>query len=153
MTAKTYQIRIERSGRTFTAQEGETVLDGALRNGLLLPYSCRSGSCATCKGTVLAGSVDYGTYEEKALSAEERAAGRALFCQARPLTDLVIEAREIVAPADIEIKTLPCRVIKMERSAHDVMVLSLKLPQHERLKFLAGQYIDILLRDGQRRSF
>ena len=153
MTAQTYHVRIRRSGRTFDVQAGETVLDGALRHGLLLPYSCRSGSCGTCKGGLLEGAVDYGTYEEKALSADERAAGRALFCQARPLTDLVIEAREVVAPADIEIKTLPCRVIKIERAAHDVMVLSLKLPQHERLKFLAGQYIDILLRDGQRRSF
>jgi CDP-4-dehydro-6-deoxyglucose reductase, E3 len=153
MTAKTYQIRIERSGRTFTAEEGESVLDGALRNGVLLPYSCRSGSCGTCKGKVLAGTVDYGTYEAKALTNDERAAGRALFCQARALSDLVIEAREILVPTDIEIKTLPCRVIKLERAAHDVMVLALKLPQHERLKFLAGQYIDILLRDGQRRSF
>src|SRR5256885_9001331 len=127
MTAQTYQVRIQRSGRTFDVQEGETVLDGALRAGLLLPYSCRSGSCATCKGGLLEGRVDYGVYEDKALSVEERAQGKALFCQARPLTDLVIEAREVVAPADIEIKTLPCRVIKMERAAHDVMVLSLKL--------------------------
>jgi CDP-4-dehydro-6-deoxyglucose reductase len=152
-TAKIHQIRIKRSDRTFTVQEGETVLDGALRNGVVLPYSCRSGSCATCKGTVLAGTVDYGVYEAKALTAEERAAGKALFCQAKPLSDLIIDAREVMAPADIEIKTLPCRVVKMERAAHDVMVLSLKLPQHERLRFLAGQYIDILLRDGHRRSF
>jgi CDP-4-dehydro-6-deoxyglucose reductase len=153
MTAKTYRVTIERSQRTFDVQEGETVLDGALRNGILLPYSCRSGSCGTCKGNVRAGDVDFGSYEEKALSADERAAGKALFCQARPSSDLVIDAREVMAPADIEIKTLPCRVVKMERVAHDVMALSLKLPQHERLRFAAGQYIDILLRDGHRRSF
>lgn len=153
MTANTYHVRIERSGRDFTVAEGETVLAGALRHGVVLPYSCRSGTCGTCKGKVLDGRIDYGVYEDKALTAEERADGKALFCQARPQSDLVIEAREIAAPADIEIKTLPCRVIKMERAAHDVMVLSLKLPQHERFRFLAGQYIDILLRDGSRRSF
>lgn len=153
MTAKTYHIRIERSGREFTAEDGETVLAAALRHGLVLPYSCRSGTCGTCKGRIVAGSIDYGVYEEKALSAAERAAGKALLCQARPLSDLVIEAREVVAPADIEVKTLPCRVVKIDQVAHDVRVLSLKLPQNERLRFLAGQYIDILLRDGSRRSF
>ncbi|HEX7044527.1 MAG TPA: CDP-6-deoxy-delta-3,4-glucoseen reductase [Burkholderiales bacterium] len=153
MTAKTYRVRIEPSGREFTVREGETILAGAMREGILLPYSCRSGTCGTCKGEILAGTVDHGVYEEKALSDAERAAGQALFCQARPLSDLTIAAREVVAPADIEIKTLPCRVIAMERLAHDVMRLALKLPQHERLKFLAGQYIDILLRDGSRRSF
>lgn len=153
MSQKSYRVRIEPSAREFTVNEGETVLAGAMREGILLPYSCRSGTCGTCKGRVLSGTVDYGVYEEKAMSAAERAGGYALFCQARPLTDLVIEAREVVAPADIEIKTLPCRVVRMNRLAHDVMALSLKLPQHERLKFLAGQYIDILLRDGSRRSF
>lgn len=153
MTAKTFRVRIEPSGHEFYVADTETVLDAAMREGILLPYSCRNGSCGTCKGTILAGMVEYGVYEGKALTAAERQAGRALFCQARPLTDLVIQAREIVAPADIEIKTLPCRVIKMERVAHDVMILSLKLPQHERFKFLAGQYIDILLRDASRRSF
>ncbi|MFL6622775.1 MAG: CDP-6-deoxy-delta-3,4-glucoseen reductase [Sulfurifustis sp.] len=153
MNAKVYHVRIEPSGREFTVEEGETVLAGALRQGLVLPYSCRSGTCGTCKGKIAAGEVDYGVYEEKALSAAERAAGQALFCQAKPRTDLVINAREVVAPADIEIKTLPCRVVKLERLAHDVMMVHLKLPQTERFRFLAGQYIDILLRDGSRRSF
>lgn len=153
MTAKTHRIHIEPSGREFNAAESESILDAAMREGILLPYSCRNGSCATCKGRILAGTVDYGVYEEKALTVEERNSGQALFCQARPLSDVTIQAREVLAPADIEIKTLPCRVIKMERAAHDVMILSLRLPQHERFKFLAGQYIDILLRDGSRRSF
>lgn len=153
MSQKSFRVRIEPSGREFSVAAGETLLAGAMREGILLPYSCRSGSCATCKGRVLAGEIDPGVYEEKALPPAERAAGLALFCQAQPLSDVVIEAREIVAPADIEIKTLPCRVVRMEPLAHDVMLLGLKLPSHERLKFLAGQYIDLLLRDGSRRSF
>jgi CDP-4-dehydro-6-deoxyglucose reductase len=77
----------------------------------------------------------------------------ALFCTARPLTDVVIECREVGAARDIPIKTMPCRVNKIEKIAHDVMLLHLKLPANERLQFLAGQYIDILLKDGKRRSF
>ena len=41
----------------------------------------------------------------------------------------------------------------MERLAPDVMVIHLKLPASERLRFLAGQYVDILLRDGRKRAF
>jgi CDP-4-dehydro-6-deoxyglucose reductase len=96
--------------------------------------------------------VDYGEYEEHALPDAERAAGMALFCQARPLTDLVIECREIAGVKDMPIKMLPCRVQQLERVAPDVMRLLLKLPANERLLFLAGQYIDILLRSGTRRS-
>lgn len=149
----TFKVRIEPSGHEFTVAEQETVLEGALRHGYTLPYSCRNGSCGTCKGRLLAGDIDYGRYEDKALSSQERAAGLALFCQAVPRSDIVIQARELVAVAGITIKTLPARVMKMERAADDVMVLSLKLPASERLQFLAGQYLDILLKDGKRRSF
>ena len=153
MSEPLHTVRLVPSGDTFTVEPGETILAAALRSGHPLPYSCRNGSCGACKGRVLDGTIDFGTYEEKALSPAERAAGKALFCQAVPLSDVTIEAREVAAAKDIVIKTLPARVIKMERVAHDVMILSLKLPQTETFKFLAGQYIDILLRDGQRRSF
>ncbi len=149
----TFKVRIEPSGHEFTVAEQETILEGALRHGYTLPYSCRNGSCGTCKGRLLAGDIDYGRYEDKALSAAERAAGLALFCQAVPRADVVIEARELTAVAGIAIKTLPARVMKMERAADDVMILSLKLPANQRLQFLAGQYLDILLKANQRRSF
>lgn len=148
-----FKVRIEPSGHEFTVARGETVLAAALREGFNLPYSCRNGACGTCKGRILAGTVDYGDYEARALSADERAQGFCLFCRAQPRSDLTIEAREIGAAKDIVIKTMPCRVAKMQKLAPDVMALYLKLPQSERLQFLAGQYIDILLRDGRRRGF
>lgn len=148
-----FKVRIEPSGHEFVARVGETILEGALREGFNLPYSCRNGACGTCKGKVLTGAVDFGEYETKALSADERAQGKALFCRAVPLGDVVVEAKEIGAAKDIAVKTMPCRVAKMEKLAPDVMALYLKLPQNERLQFLAGQYIDILLRDGRRRGF
>lgn len=149
----TFKVTISPSGHLFTAQPGETILAAALREGVHLPYSCRNGACASCKGRILAGNVDFGEYESKALPPAERAQGFALLCRAVPQSDVTIEAREIGAAKDIVIKTMPCRVAKMERLAPDVMALYLKLPQNERLQFLAGQYIDILLRDGRRRGF
>src|SRR5207247_7420917 len=89
----------------------------------------------------------------KALADEEEAEGKALVCQAKPLTELVVEARTIGAAKDIQVKLLPCRVQKLERLADDVMVLYLRLPANERLQFLAGQFIEFLLKDGSRRSF
>jgi CDP-4-dehydro-6-deoxyglucose reductase len=65
----------------------------------------------------------------------------------------VIEARTIGAAKDIPVKTLPCRVQKLERVTQDVMLLGLKLPANERLQFLAGQFLEFLLKDGKRRSF
>jgi CDP-4-dehydro-6-deoxyglucose reductase len=148
-----HRVTLQPSGLQFQVEDGESVLTAALRQGYVLPYGCRNGACGSCKGKLLEGSLDYGTYQKKALPDEEKAQGKALFCQARPLTDLVIEARTVGAAKDIQVKTLPCRIHKMDRVADDVMVLHLKLPASERLQFLAGQYIEFLLKDGSRRSF
>lgn len=148
-----YQITIQPSGHVLSAQSGETVLQAALREGFPLPYGCRNGACGTCKGKIIQGTVDFGSHNEDTLTELEKRAGMALFCCASPLSDLVIECREIGAIKDIKVKTLPCRVNKLERVAPNVMVISLKLPTNERLQFLAGQYIDIFMKNGKCRSF
>jgi len=148
----TRQITIRPSGHVFQAQDGETVLEAALREGYMLPYGCRNGACGSCKGKVAEGTVDHGKSQDSVLSAAGRQLGAALFCQARPLSDLVIECREIGTVKDIPVKMLPCRVQTLESVAPDVMRIRLRLPAAERLQFLAGQYIDIMLKDGTRRS-
>jgi CDP-4-dehydro-6-deoxyglucose reductase, E3 len=148
-----HTVTLQPSGQTFQVDEGESVLTAALRAGFVLPYGCKSGACGSCKGKIVSGTIDYGVYQHRSLTDEERAQGKALFCQAKPLSDLVIEARAIGAAKGIQIKTLPCRVQAIERAADDVMVVTLKLPANERLKFLAGQFIEFLLRDGVRRSY
>ena len=148
-----YQITLKPSGHIFSAHTGETVLQAALREGFPLPYGCHNGACGTCKGKIIQGTVDFGSHNEDTLTEMEKRAGMALFCCASPLSDLVVECREIGAIKDIKVKTLPCRVDKLERVAPGVMVISLKLPANERLQFLAGQYIDIFMKNGKRRSF
>ena len=148
-----HQVTIQPSGHQFTVKPGETLLSAALNAGFSLPYGCRNGACGACKGKILAGAVDYGVFQEGALSQEDKAQGLALFCCAKAETDLVIEVKEVGAARDIPIRTLPCRIEKMEKLAEDVMALWLKLPSNERLQFLPGQYIDFLLKDGKRRSF
>lgn len=148
-----HTVTVQPAGHAFQVEDGEAVLVAALRQGIVLPYGCKNGACGSCKGKILSGAVDYGTHQKKALTDEEKAQGKALFCQAKPLSDLVIEARTVGAAKDIQVKTLPCRVQKMERLADDVMALHLKLPANEKLVFLAGQYIEFLLKEGARRSF
>ena len=148
-----YQVTIQPSGHQFTVNPDETLLTAALREGVGLAYGCRNGACGSCKGTVISGDLDYGTYKETALKPEEKAAGKALFCQAKPLSDLIIQAKEVGAAKDVVIKTLPCRMETLEKRADDVMIVKIKLPTTERLQFLAGQYIDFLLKDGKSRSY
>ena len=149
-----HRVTIQSSGHTFTVNDGETVLAAALREGIVIAYGCRHGSCGTCKGRLLEGTVDYGSYQEQAMTGAERDAGMALFCQARPRSDLVIQCREIgAAVKGMQIKLMPARVMKLQRAAPDVMLLELKLPTNDKFLFLAGQYVDLILRDGTRRSF
>ena len=149
----TFQTLIQPSGHTFPIEAHETILEAAIKHGYTLPYSCRDGVCGTCKGKVISGQVDYGKYQDSTLTEAEKAGGMALFCCAKPLSDLTLECREVNAVKDIPIKIMPCRVHKMDQPAPDVMVLLLKLPTNERLQFLAGQYVDILLKEQQPRSF
>ncbi|MDP2169007.1 MAG: CDP-6-deoxy-delta-3,4-glucoseen reductase [Rhodocyclaceae bacterium] len=148
-----YQVTLQPSGHTFSVAADTAILDAALDAGFNLPYGCKDGACGTCKGKVLSGQVDLGAAQDEPLSAAERAAGMALFCCARPKSDLIIEVREISAVRDIPVRTMPCRVHKLQKLADDVMAISLKLPANERLQFLAGQYIEFLLKDGKRRAF
>ena len=141
------------SQHEFQAEADETILDAALRQGLLMPYGCRDGVCGTCRGRVLSGIVDHGKAPIDTLGETDRGAGFALFCCAKAQSDLAIESRQIRSAQEIPVRTLPARVQKLTLAAPDVMIVELKLPASDRLQFLAGQYIDILLKGGRRRAF
>ncbi len=148
-----FQVTVQPSGRQFDCEPDETLLNAAIRAGVGLPYGCKNGACSSCKGKVLSGSVTHGAHQDKALSVAEEAAGLSLFCCARPNSDVVIEAREVANATDYPIRKLPVRVTALEKVADDVIVMSLQLPATDRLRYQAGQYVEFLLRDGQRRSY
>lgn len=148
-----HRVTIRPSGHSFDVDAGESILDAALRHGYALPYGCRNGTCAACEGEILAGAVDYPGGPPPALTDQAAAAGRAILCQAQPTADTEVEVHEIDEARDIVVRTLPVRVAAIDALAHDVTRLQLRLPAAERLQFLAGQYIDLLLKDGRRRSF
>lgn len=148
-----HEITFQPSGHKIIAESGESVLDAALRQGLVIPYSCRGGTCGSCSAQLLDGRVSYPDGLPPALSEAEAAAGTALLCQARAETGLSVQVREIRLGSDIAPRKLPARVERVEQPAHDVRRLWLRTPGNARLQFLAGQYLDVLLRGGRHRSF
>jgi CDP-4-dehydro-6-deoxyglucose reductase len=148
-----FQITVQPSGRQFTCDDGETILNAAIRAGVGLPYGCKNGACSSCKGKLLDGEISHGAHQEKALPVKEEQLGFALFCCATPHSDVTIEAREVAGIGEFPVRKMPTRVAKIDKVADDVVVLSLQLPANERLQYLAGQYIEFILRDGKRRSY
>jgi CDP-4-dehydro-6-deoxyglucose reductase len=147
------RVRIESTGREFGARDDETILTAALRQGIVLPYSCRNGTCASCKCRLIEGRIRYPFNPPAALGPDDLHDGFMLSCQAVAEGDVVIDSREIEQVEEIPVRMLPARVESIDRFTADAMRLRLKLPSAARLQFLAGQYIDILLPDGKRRAF
>lgn len=148
-----YTVTLQPSGKTFEI-DGETpILEAALKQGLVLPYGCRNGACGSCKCRVVSGEFVQGAHQPNALAQTEAAQGYGLMCCSRAASDLTIEARVVSAVGDIPIRKLPCRVQAIETLAPDVRLLRLQLPGSERFQYLAGQYVDLLLKGGIRRSY
>ena len=147
------RISLPKFHRSFTAAPGQSLLDAALGASLNLPHSCKGGNCGSCRARLLEGEVHYPNGRPLGISDAEVAEGWVLLCQARALTDVAIEAFEPMSPEEILTKRLPARIERVARLSHDVMGVYLRLPAAERLTFEAGQYIDIMLPRGRRRSF
>lgn len=148
-----FQVTLKPSGHAFEVPAGKSILHSGLDAGFNMPYSCKTGVCQTCKGRILEGSVDYGMVHPHYFTEKDKADGYALLCQAQPLSDVTIEVRELDGLAGIVVKTVPCRVMKIGKPAPDVAVLEVRLPMNENMRFVAGQYIEFLLKDGKRRSY
>jgi len=148
-----FQVTLQPSGHQFQVEPDEKILEAGIKAGLSIPYSCRSGVCRSCRGTVLEGEVDFGDVHPTYLPDSDKAKGLALLCSAKAKSDLVVEVAELEALTGIKPGIVPCRVVKIERPSADVAVLDLRLPMNENMRFMAGQYVDFLLKDGKRRSY
>jgi CDP-4-dehydro-6-deoxyglucose reductase len=151
--ASYHTVRILPHERSIHVAENQSVLSAAQLAGLPLPHSCRSGRCGSCRARLLSGCIEYAGAAPLGLSAQETRQGYVLLCQALARSDLVVEARLIESAASAEIKTLPSRITRRVPLAPDVMQLMLRVPTVESMEFLAGQYLDVLLEGGLRRSY
>lgn len=146
----TFTVTVSNSGHHFEVEDNETILDAAIRQNVGLPYGCRNGRCGSCAADLVAGDV---TYYAVPPALKEAGEGKCLPCQGFAASDITLAVREAESTADIEVRLLPVRVHAVDHLSHDVVRLLLKLPENQRLQFLAGQYLDFLLADGRRRAF
>jgi CDP-4-dehydro-6-deoxyglucose reductase len=148
-----FNVSVLPSGRSFTANTDEPLLAAAIRQGIGLPYGCKDGACGSCKCKKLEGTVVHGAHQLKALSAEEEANGFILTCCGVAHTDVVLESRQVTDESAFPIRKMPVRVTSLSRLSHDVMGVRLQLPASDLMKYHAGQYVEFLLRDGDRRAY
>lgn len=143
-----FLVRLKPSDRSFPVEEGCTIHSAATTAGIGLPYSCLKGVCRTCRAHIVEGQV---THKYATLPPEDIAAGYALLCQAVPISDVVVQAHEVplIAKSDV----MKALVADMRLAAPDVMIVSLRLPPRKSLRYLAGQYVEVDLSDGDKRCY
>ncbi|MBK9340357.1 MAG: CDP-6-deoxy-delta-3,4-glucoseen reductase [Rhodoferax sp.] len=147
-----FQITVFPSQRSFTAVQDETILAAAIRQGITLPYGCKDGVCGTCKCKMLSGTVVHGKHQENALSTQEQAKGLILTCCASAQSDIVLESRQVTLKSAFPLRDCQ-RVYKNWKKSVDVMLVQLQLPASEVFEYHAGQYIELILKSGERRSY
>lgn len=138
-----YQLTIDPLGATIDVEDGQSLLDAALRQGIYLPHACGHGLCGTCKVQVCDGQVDHGAANPFALMDFERDAGKTLACCATLLADTTIEA-DIDEDPDAEIipvRDFDTQVVRIDTLTPTIKAIHLRLP--ETLHFQAGQYVQV----------
>jgi CDP-4-dehydro-6-deoxyglucose reductase len=139
------------NGKSFNLNQGENLLHAALQQGLVLEHSCKTGRCGVCKTKVIIGETTV-LQNEESLSEQEQQDGLILTCCRTAITDVSLDIEDLGFLAGIETKTLPCRIDALDKLSGDVVQVTLRLPPNQPLRFLAGQYID-LIANGIRRSY
>jgi CDP-4-dehydro-6-deoxyglucose reductase len=147
------RVRLSKSNVSFSVGPDQSLLDAALGASLNLPHSCKGGNCGSCRARLLQGEIYYPHGQPLGLSDAEIADGFVLLCQSYARSDVTIETPQITTPDLAQVMRLPARIERAVPLSHDVMGLHLRLPVAEEFRFQAGQYIDIMLPGGRRRSF
>ena len=144
----TFTVRVAGRETTFPCEPREFVLDAAERAGYSMPSSCRKGACNTCEAGLLDGEV-----EQRGRGRRTARDGTALLCRAQPRTDLTIRPRRFERIDVFRRKVITTRIFRLSRPAEDVTILSLRFPIGLRAPFKAGQYLQVIMADGDRRNF
>ena len=145
----TYSVRLEPVGVDMEVEEGETVLQAAFRQGIMLMHGCKEGQCSSCKSVLLDGDAEHLDYSTFALSESEQEEGQVLLCRLMAYSDLEIELLnydEELLTQWIPAKQQLARVSAVEALTHDIRRLEVALS--EPMQFRAGQYADVTLPDA-----
>ncbi len=135
-------VRVQPSGHDFFVEGNDTLLEAALRAGIPLNYGCSNGNCGECRARLVSGQVKKVHPHDYVLSDAEKADGTLLMCSYTAITDVVLEA-QVAGAVDIPQQTIPTRVKAIEPLGEQILALHLTTPRSQRLRFLAGQYVNL----------
>jgi len=146
-----FNITLQPSGKTFSAEASETILEAAFRSGISLHYSCKSGTCGVCIAELLDGTIDVMATD---FHCKPTAKGNTqiLLCASKATSDCVIHALLADNIYDLPFQTIETKVYKLEQLDNDMMLVQLKTPRSKTLQFLAGQYVTLEIDGLEPRS-
>jgi len=143
-------VRLLPSRHNYISDKSETLLESALRSGLAVDYGCNNGKCGKCKAKLVSGQVGKTGQQDYVFSAEEKSQGYILTCSNTAITDITLETEEAVSADDIPLQTLNAKIKKTQTLNDKIVKLALKLPRSQRLRFMAGQHIELTLDNHSR---
>ena len=136
-------IKILPGGRYFPSEGNSTLLEAGLRSGLALGYGCSNGNCGECLAKIVSGEVRKVRHHDYVISEEKNNSNHVLMCCHSAVTDIVLEAPEAQSSKEIPHQQITARVRSIEVVNDDVALLHLKTPRNKRLRFLAGQCVQL----------
>lgn len=137
------------AGVRLVCPPGVSILDIAMGAGYFPKHSCRRGECQSCSAPLIEGAVHY----PKGFEPSGMVPGHCLTCVAMPSGDIVVHAPEVPLEPGQRISQFGARVVSADRVSSDVTIVTLQAPASAGFSFVAGQYVDVILRDGSRRSY
>ncbi len=141
-------VRLLPSRHDFTSDKSETLLESALRSGLAVDYGCNNGKCGKCKAKLLSGKVEKTAHQDYVFSESEKAQGYILTCSNRAITDITLETEEAISADDIPLQSITAKVKKLQTINDHAIIMTLRPPRSQRLRFLAGQHVELIIPEG-----
>jgi CDP-4-dehydro-6-deoxyglucose reductase len=136
-----YQVTFSPSGRQILVDSGETILEAALRAGVAVDYHCENGTCGDCRARIVEGDTGLCLHHDYSFRGADKSRPMLLMCRTHPASDMVIEAQEASSWQDIPLQKIQTAVTMVERNQPDVLILHLRTPRSQTLRFFAGQYL------------
>ncbi len=143
-----FNIRVKPSGHQFELEGKETILRAGLRSGLNLAHNCMNGSCGNCMARLIEGEIEQIRHHDYRLTEQQKQDRQFLTCCHKPSSNLNLEMHELDTVQEIPHQDITVKVSNTDFLADDVMHLQLRASRSQVLDFLAGQKVQLGLKDG-----
>ena len=135
------QVHLKNTDHEFFVEGKNSILEAGLSAGLALNYGCSNGNCGKCKAKLISGEIKKIKPHDYTFSETEKLQNYFLCCSNTAITEIEIEADEAGSEKDIPQQKISAKVKKVDKLPNDVLILNLKTPRTQRLRFLAGQKV------------